>query len=152
MSENHEYYMQQCLDLAREAEKLGEVPVGALVVRDNEIIGRGFNRPISSCDPSAHAEVVALREAAQQLGNYRLPNTTLYVTVEPCTMCAGALIQARVAHLVFGTTEPKSGAVCSHKQVLEGDHLNHRVQYTRGVLAEQCAALIQEFFRAKRRG
>lgn len=142
--------MRRCLDLAEQAASIGEVPVGAVLVRDGEILGQGFNQPISSNDPSAHAEIVALRDAAGRAANYRLPETTLYVTVEPCTMCAGALVQARVKRLVFGAPEPRSGAVSSHKQVLDGGHLNHQVAYEGGCLADECAQLIKEFFRSRR--
>jgi len=147
-----EHFMRRCLVLAEQASAVGEVPVGAVVVFENEIVGEGYNQPISSTDPSAHAEIIALRNAAKYLHNYRLPNTTLYVTVEPCTMCAGALVQSRIARLVFGTPEPRSGAVCSHKQVLDGTHLNHRVEYEQGCLQEECAQLMQHFFRKKRSG
>lgn len=142
--------MRRCLELAEQAAGMREVPVGAVAVLDGEIIGEGHNQPISSNDPSAHAEMVALRNAAANTQNYRLPKTTLYVTVEPCTMCAGAMIQARVARLVFGAKEPRSGAVCSHKQVLDGDHLNHKVEYEQGCLQEECAALMKSFFRDRR--
>lgn len=150
MSDKDQYFMQQCLALAEQAASFDEVPVGAVIVLDNEIIGQGYNQPISSNDPSAHAEIIALRDAAAHLGNYRLPGATLYVTVEPCTMCAGALVQARIARLVFGTPEPRSGAVCSHKQVLDGAHLNHRVSYESGCLEDSAKALIQDFFRKRR--
>lgn len=150
MATDHEFYMRRCLELARKAEAIGEVPVGAVVVLDNDIIGEGFNQPISRSDPTAHAEIVALRDAAKRMGNYRLPNSTVYVTIEPCTMCAGSMVQARISELVYGADEPRSGAVSSHKSVLDGEHLNHRIEYRGGVLAEECGALIREFFRAKR--
>ena len=142
--------MRQALAQAEEAALLGEVPVGAVVVIGAEVVGRGFNRPISSADPTAHAEIVALRDAALRLGNYRLPGSTLYVTVEPCTMCAGALVHARVASLVFGTLEARSGAVTSTATVLENPALNHRVEVVSGVLAAQCADQLQRFFAARR--
>lgn len=142
--------MRQALAQAEEAAQLGEVPVGAVVVMGAEIVGRGFNRPVSSADPTAHAEIVALRDAAQRVGNYRLPSSTLYVTVEPCTMCAGALVHARVASLVFGAPEPRSGAVTSTANVLENPALNHRVEVVSGVLAAQCADQLQRFFAARR--
>ena len=142
--------MRQALAQAEEAAQVGEVPVGAVVVIGAEIVGRGFNRPVSSSDPTAHAEIVALRDAAQRLGNYRLPGSTLYVTVEPCTMCAGALVHARVASLVFGAPELRSGAVRSTAKVLENSALNHRVEVVSGVLAAQCADQLQRFFEARR--
>lgn len=142
--------MRQCLLLAKQAAAIGEVPVGSIVVIDGEIIGEGFNQPISSCDPSAHAEIVALRNAANRLENYRLPEATLYVTIEPCTMCAGAMIPARIKRLVYGAAEPRSGAVSSHKHVLDGEHLNHKIVYEGGCLADDCAELIQQFFKKKR--
>ena len=136
--------------MAAEAQKLGEVPVGAVVVIDNEIVGRGSNRPINRVDPTAHAEIEALRDAAQQIGNYRLPGASLVVTVEPCTMCAGALVHARVERLVFGVREPRAGAVVSSASVLDNPKLNHRVGVTEGVLADECASLLTEFFRSRR--
>ena len=136
--------------MAAEAQKLGEVPVGAVVVIDNEIVGRGSNRPINRVDPTAHAEIEALRDAAQQIGNYRLPGASLFVTVEPCTMCAGALVHARVERLVFGVREPRAGAVVSSAAVLANPKLNHRVGVTEGVLADECASLLTEFFRSRR--
>ena len=150
MTEQDELFMRRCLELAEQAAKIGEVPVGALVVFNNEIVGEGYNQPISSCDPSAHAEIVAIRDASKRIENYRLPNTTLYVTVEPCTMCAGALVQARIKRLVYGAPEKRSGAVHSHKQVLDGDHLNHKVEYQGGCLQEECAGMMQQFFRERR--
>ena len=136
--------------MAAEAQKLGEVPVGAVVVIDNEIVGRGSNRPINRVDPTAHAEIEALRDAAQQIGNYRLPGASLVVTVEPCTMCAGALVHARVERLVFGVREPRAGAVVSSAAVLANPKLNHRVGVTEGVLADECASFLTEFFRSRR--
>ncbi|KJS04145.1 MAG: hypothetical protein VR73_15820 [Gammaproteobacteria bacterium BRH_c0] len=144
-------WMQQAIDLARQAAELGEVPVGALLVKEGKLLATGFNHPIAGSDPCGHAEIHALRNAAQTLGNYRLPGTTLYVTIEPCTMCVGALIHARVERLVFGAREPRAGAVVSHLQILDQTHYNHRVQWSEGVLGEQCSALISEFFRARRR-
>lgn len=143
-------WMQQALGLARQAAELGEVPVGALLVKDGELLATGFNHPIVGADPSGHAEIHALRNAARILGNYRLPGTTLYVTIEPCTMCVGAIIHARVERLVFGAREPRAGAVVSHLQILDQSHYNHRVQWSEGVLADECSALISEFFRARR--
>ena len=145
-----ESFMQRALELAALAAERGEVPVGAVLVRDGRVIGEGFNQPISSNDPSAHAEIVALRDAASREGNYRLPDTTLYVTLEPCTMCAGALVHARVKRLVFGATEPKSGVAVSNGCLFEEGHLNHRVQLSGGVLADQCGAILRGFFKRRR--
>lgn len=145
-----EYWMQLALEQAQLAADSGEVPVGAVLVKDGELIASGFNQPISSCDPSAHAEVVVLRAAAKKLSNYRLPGTTLYVTIEPCTMCVGTLIHARVERLVFGATEPRAGAVVSAARLLDGLQFNHRINTEGGVLEDQCAAIMQNFFRQKR--
>lgn len=145
----HRPFMLEALGEARRAGAAGEVPVGAVVVVDGRVVGRGHNRPIGACDPTAHAEVVALRDAARQLGNYRLPGATLYATVEPCLMCAGALVQARVGRLVFGAPDEKAGAVVSRARVLEGPW-PHRVEVTGGVLAEEARQLIQAFFRERR--
>lgn len=142
--------MQQALDLAHHAEDAGEVPVGAVLVLDDEIIGSGYNQQITSSDPTAHAEILALKDAATRTGNYRIPSSTLYVTIEPCTMCAGALVHARVARLVFGALEPRAGAVISSNTVLDNAGLNHRVEVTSGVMEADCGQLIREFFRAKR--
>ncbi|WP_036992770.1 tRNA adenosine(34) deaminase TadA [Halopseudomonas bauzanensis] len=143
-------FMREAIAEARKGAELGEVPVGAILVRDGKIIGRGFNQPISSHDPSAHAEMVALRQAAASDANYRLPGTTLYVTLEPCTMCSGLLVHSRISRLVFGASEPRSGAVISRSQVLDQPWLNHRVQVEGGVLAEECGEILTEFFRARR--
>jgi tRNA(adenine34) deaminase len=142
--------MRAALALAEEGARRGEVPVGAVLVRDGEIIGRGHNQPIGASDPTAHAEVVALRDAAKRAANYRLPGTTMYVTVEPCLMCVGALIHARVDTLVFGTPEPKAGAVESTQRAHEHPALNHRLTVVSGVLARECRALIETFFAARR--
>lgn len=142
--------MREALRLAAHAAGLGEVPVGAVVVRDGIIIGRGFNRPIGSVDPTAHAELVALREAAVYIRNYRLTGADLYVTIEPCTMCAGALVHARIGRLVFGTREPRAGAIVSTGQVLAAPGLNHRVDVVEGVLADEAQRLLQDFFRQRR--
>ena len=150
MSEQHKYYMEQALELAREAGERDEVPIGAVLVRDNEIIGRGYNQPIASHDPTAHAEILALREAAERCSNYRLPGSILYVTIEPCTMCVGALIHARVQQLVFGAREPRAGVVVSQQHLLAQGFYNHAVAVTEGVLAEKSAALLQDFFAARR--
>jgi tRNA(adenine34) deaminase len=142
--------MRHALLLARHAEENGEVPVGALVVQGGEVIGEGWNQPIVAHDPSAHAEIVALRAAAQRVQNYRLPDAVLYVTLEPCAMCAGAIVQARVARVVFGAPDPKGGAAGSVFSLLTGERLNHRAEVTAGVLAEECAALLRQFFVRRR--
>lgn len=144
-------FMQRALELARAGAALGEVPVGAVLVQAGVIVGEGFNQPISSQDPTAHAEVVALRDAARRLGNYRLPGTTLYVTIEPCTMCLGALMHARVARVVYGATEPKAGAVVSALRLGEAAHFNHAIAWQGGVLADEVAELMSGFFKARRR-
>jgi Cytosine/adenosine deaminases len=145
-----EHWMLQALALARQAEASGEVPVGAILIRDGEVVGQGYNRPILSHDPTAHAEIVALREAAERASNYRLPGTTLYVTIEPCTMCIGAMIHARVERLVFGAPEPRAGAVVSAHQLANHPSYNHRLQVRGGVLEEACADLMRDFFRRRR--
>jgi tRNA(adenine34) deaminase len=142
--------MREALALAREAETLGEVPVGAVLVYQDRIIGRGFNHPIVAHDPTAHAEVMALRDAARHLGNYRMPGTTLYVTLEPCVMCAGAIFHARVGRVVYGAREPKTGAAGSAVELFGQGHLNHHAEIVGGVLAEDCAALVSNFFARKR--
>ncbi len=146
----HEAFLRQALELADEAERAGEVPVGAVVVYNGAVVGRGSNAPITSVDPTAHAEIRALREAAQTLGNYRLTGTTLYVTLEPCAMCAGALVAARVERLVFGTRDLRFGAVRSKFRLADSDLLNHRVEIVEGVLADECLDRLQRFFRAAR--
>jgi len=146
----HECYMRAALEEARKGFDAGEVPVGAVVVADGRIIGRGFNQPIGSHDPTAHAEVVAIREAARVTGNYRLVSSTLYVTIEPCLMCVGAMVHARVETLVFGAAEPKAGAVVSSCRAHELPSLNHRIEVLGGVLEDDCRAIIQEFFRGRR--
>ncbi len=145
-----EKWMQAALEQALQAQALGEVPVGAVLVGAGGVIGSGYNRPIATSDPTAHAEICALRTAAQAAENYRLPGTTLYVTLEPCAMCLGALIHARVERLVFGAAEPRAGAVCSTLSLLDYGHFNHSVIWQGGVLAEQSASLLRNFFRAKR--
>ncbi len=146
--DNH--WMQCALALAECAAEAGEVPVGAVVVLDNQVIGEGWNQPISSHDPTAHAEVLALRDAAQKVGNYRLVDADLYVTIEPCTMCAGAMVHARVRRVVYGASEPKSGVAESNGQLLEQPWMNHRVEVTAGVLADQCSERISLFFKQRR--
>jgi len=142
--------MREALEEAGEAERRGEVPVGAMLVHDGRAVARGGNRTIADCDPTAHAEIIVLRAAAHAVGNYRLEGMTLYVTVEPCAMCAGAIVQARLARVVYGADDPKGGAFRSCFEVLTGAKLNHRVEVTPGVLAEECAALLQAFFAARR--
>ncbi len=149
MASNAEF-MARALELAREAASHGEVPVGALLVRNGVIIGQGYNAPISSNDPTAHAEIVALRDASRRFANYRLPGSTLYVTLEPCTMCIGAIIHARVERLVFAAREPRAGAVVSQTNALDETFYNHRVQWEEGVLAEESATLLKTFFRERR--
>jgi tRNA(adenine34) deaminase len=143
-------FMRTALDEARRGFRAGEVPVGAVVVLDGRILGRGFNQPISSHDPTAHAEVVAIRAAAKAIGNYRLVGSTMYVTIEPCLMCVGAMVHARVGTLVFGAPEPKAGAVVSSCRAHELPSLNHRIEVVGGVLEEECRAIIQEFFKTRR--
>jgi tRNA(adenine34) deaminase len=150
--DQHDTFMRAALDEARRAFDAGEVPVGAVVVLDGKIVGRGFNQPIGASDPTAHAEIVALRSAAAALGNYRLVGTTLYVTIEPCLMCVGAMVHARVGTLVFGAPEPKAGAVMSACRAHELPSLNHRIDVVGGVLEEDCRAVIQEFFKGRRIG
>lgn len=143
-------FMQEALAEANAAEVAGEVPIGAVLVHDGQIVARSGNRTIRDNDPTAHAEIIVLREAAYRLRNYRLAGTTLYVTIEPCSMCAGAVIQARVARLVYGADDPKGGAVRTCFQILSDPRLNHQVQVTSGVLASECAAVIQSFFSERR--
>lgn len=142
--------MRAAIEQAHEARRRGEVPIGAVVVIDGEIVGTGFNRPIGDADPTAHAEIVALRNAAWRLGNYRLTGATLYVTVEPCVMCVGAMVHARVATLVYGATEPKAGAVASTQRAHEHPALNHRLAVVSGVLEEESREIMQAFFRERR--
>lgn len=144
-------FMREALSLAREAAACGEVPVGAVVVDPlGEIIGRGFNQPIGRCDPSAHAEILALRKAAERLENYRLPGCTLYVTLEPCAMCAGAMLHARLARVVFGAADPKTGASGSVIDLFAETRLNHHTEISGGVMAQECGALLSEFFAIRR--
>jgi len=145
-----ERFMRKAIDLARAAEAGGEVPVGAVIVRDGAIIGRGHNAPITRCDPTAHAEMIAIREAAQALNNYRLEGATLYVTMEPCVMCAGAIVHARVKRLVFGTRDLRFGGVRGVFRIADSELLNHRVDIVEGVLAADCLAMIREFFAVRR--
>lgn len=143
--------MQAALELAKEAAGLGEVPVGAVVVKDGEIIGRGRNAPISQHDPSAHAEIQAMRDAAARLGNYRLVGCSLYVTLEPCAMCAGAIQHARIANLVYGASDPKTGACGSVIDLMVEARLNHHTEVTGGVLAQECGSLLSAFFASRRK-
>jgi tRNA(adenine34) deaminase len=149
-SDRDRYWMGRALDLARHAAEAGEVPVGAVVVRDDEVLGEGWNQPIGACDPTAHAEVLALRTAAAQVGNYRLVDSTLYVTLEPCPMCAGAIVHARVARVVFGAGDPRAGAAGAVFNLLQSEALNHRAEVIGGVLGDACGALLRDFFRARR--
>lgn len=144
-------YMRIALDLARQAASCGEVPVGALIVKEGHIIGQGFNQPILASDPSAHAEVMALRDAGRNLGNYRLPGCTLYVTLEPCAMCSGAIMHARIGRVVFGAGDYKTGACGSIVNLFAEERLNHHAQVEGGVLADECGAMLSSFFAARRK-
>ena len=143
-------FMDRALALARQAAERGEVPVGAVLVRGGEVLGEGFNQVITASDPTAHAEIVALRDAAKAVDNYRLPRSTLYVTIEPCTMCVGAIVHARVQKLVFGAREPRAGMVCSRGHMLDSDFYNHRVEWQDGVLAQESGDLMTCFFKERR--
>jgi len=144
------YFMGEALALAAEGAALGEVPVGAVVVQGGEVVGRGFNCPITGSDPSAHAEMVAIRAAALSASNYRLPGSTLYVTLEPCSMCAGLIVHARIARVVFGALEPKAGVAQSQGQFFDQGFLNHRLMIEGGVRGQECGAILSEFFKARR--
>lgn len=146
----HEHWMRYALTLARRAWEEGEVPVGAVLVHNNQVIGEGWNRPIGRHDPTAHAEIMALRQGGLVLQNYRLLETTLYVTLEPCVMCAGAMVHGRIGSLVFGARDAKTGAIGSLMDVLGHPGMNHQVTVTEGVLAEECSAILSDFFRARR--
>lgn len=145
-----EQWMRYALNRARQAAERDEVPVGAVLVKDGELVSEGFNQPIGAIDPTAHAEMVVLRRGAETLGNYRLTGTTLYVTIEPCLMCVGAMVHARIARLVYGTPEPKAGAIESAMKALDHPNLNHRFEVTAGVLADDCREVMQAFFRQRR--
>jgi tRNA(adenine34) deaminase len=145
-----EYFMTAALEQARLARASGEVPIGAVLVIGDEIVARGFNQPIGRTDPTAHAEIVAIRSAAAQMGNYRLTGSTLYVTVEPCLMCVGALVHARVGQVIYGAPEPRWGALVSSLQAHEAPGLNHRLAVTGGVLEQECRLLMQDFFKERR--
>ena len=142
-------WMRHALKLAKRAYDLDEVPVGAVLVKNNQAIGEGYNEPIASKDPTAHAEILAIRSASSQVGNYRLPGTTLYVTLEPCAMCVGAIVHSRIQRLVFGASEPKAGAVKTNG-LIDMEFFNHRVVWDSGVLQEECGLLVQEFFLSRR--
>ena len=143
-------WMQMAIELARQARRLGEVPVGAVIVKDGEAIARGRNQPISSTDPSAHAEIVAIRRACETLGNYRIPGTTLYVSLEPCPMCAGAIVQARIQRVVFAAPDPRAGSAGSVFNLLDHPSLNHRCEVDAGPLEGEASAILKDFFRDKR--
>ena len=143
-------WMQEAIELAKEAGQAGEVPVGAVLVRDGMIVGRGRNGPAGHTDPTAHAEIMALRDAAKTIGNYRLENCTLYVTLEPCTMCSGAILNSRISRVVFGAAEPRTGAAGSVLDVFANQGINHHTEVTGGVLADECRQLLQQFFKPKR--
>lgn len=146
-----EFYMREALSLARSAECLGEVPVGAVVVKDGEIVGRGFNSPIGESDPTAHAEIAALRDAARRLDNYRLPGCELFVTLEPCAMCAGAILHARIARVVYGARDPKTGAHGSVIDLFAEERLNHHAEVVGGVLADEASRMLSDFFASRRK-
>ena len=148
----HEAFMRLALEQAQAARRAGEVPVGAVVVAGGEVIAAGYNQPIGAADPTAHAEIVAMRAAASRLGNYRLTGATLYVTVEPCLMCVGAMVHARIGTLVYGAAEPKAGAVVSTQRAHEHPALNHRLAVVGGVLEDECRAVLQAFFQERRAG
>ena len=145
-----EEWMQHAFQLAKKSEEHDEVPVGAIIVHENKIIGKGWNQPISFHDPTAHAEIIALKDAGEKIGNYRLPESTMYVTLEPCVMCAGAIVHARIAKLVYAVDDEKTGACGSVFNIVQTDKLNHRVRVEKGILEKECQTLIQDFFREKR--
>jgi tRNA(Arg) A34 adenosine deaminase TadA len=150
LTSRDEYFMQCALALAKQAQAAGEVPVGAVIVLNDEIIAQGANCPISTHDPSAHAEIMAIRKAAEKIENYRLIDTTLYVTLEPCMMCAGAMVHARVKRLVFGAADPRTGVASSRLNAFDQPFLNHQIEYSGGVLAAECGAILSAFFKARR--
>ena len=151
MTVDHEKWMQRALSLADRAAEQGEVPVGAVIVRGDEVLGEGWNQMIGSNDPTAHAEIIAMRAAATRTENYRLPGSTLYVTLEPCTMCAGAIIHARIEKLVFAAYEPKSGVICSRYKLVDAPWYNHKLEWQGGVLERESATRLQDFFRTRRK-
>ena len=148
--DSHTYWMHEALTEAYKAQTLNEVPVGAVVILNNVIIARAYNQPITACNPVAHAEILALQAAAKNIGNYRLIDCDLYVTLEPCTMCAGALVHSRINRLIFGAYEPKAGAIVSTAQILSQPHMNHRIEVIEGVLQSECSTLLSNFFRMRR--
>jgi tRNA(adenine34) deaminase len=150
MTDFNDYWMHYAIKFAKHAGDVEEVPVGAVLIFDNEVIGEGWNQPISSQDPTAHAEIIALRQAAKKIGNYRLLDTILYVTIEPCVMCVGAMIHARIKKLIYGADDPKTGAVKSVFQLLDSNEFNHKIEWQGGLLAEECSTLLQKFFKNKR--
>lgn len=150
MNERDIHWMRHALTLAEKAALVDEVPVGAVLVLNDDVIGEGFNRSISHCDPTSHAEIMALRSGAAKIDNYRLIDTTLYVTLEPCLMCAGAMVHARIKKLIYGASDPKAGAVITQAKVLDEPFLNHRVMHSGGVLADECGLMLTNFFRSKR--
>ncbi len=143
-------WMRHCIELAKKAELLGEVPVGAVIVKDDELVSEGWNQPIINHDPTAHAEIVAIRSAAQILQNYRIPNTTLYVSLEPCAMCAGAIIHARIERIVFGAYDPKGGAAGSVFEIVGTNKLNHTIEFSGGLLEQECSDMLKSFFKKRR--
>ena len=147
----NEKWMQHALILAAKAQAMGEVPVGAVMVLNNEVIGEGWNQPITHCDPSAHAEMIALRQAAIRINNYRLLKSTLYVTLEPCAMCAGAMVQGRVQKVVFGASDPRAGAAGSVFNIFQNKQLNHQIDFIGGILAAECGLMLRQFFEVRRR-
>jgi tRNA(adenine34) deaminase len=150
LNQKHENYMRRALELADFAFKQGEVPIGAVVVCNDSIVGEGYNQTISTLDPSAHAEMVAIRQAAKRQANYRLVDCDLYVTIEPCSMCAGLLVHSRIRTLIFGASEPKAGAICSASNIEQQSHFNHRFNIESGVLADECAQIMSRFFQERR--
>ena len=152
MTENpHQFWMKRALELAHKAEQAGEVPVGAVLVKDNQLLAEGWNQPILSHDATSHAEIMAMREAGKKLNNYRLIDTTVYVTLEPCSMCVGAMIHARVARVVYGAVEPRTGALGGAFNLLEANEHNHLFEIEAGIMAEESKALLQNFFRSRRK-
>ena len=145
-----DHFMKRALELAQQAADRGEVPVGAVVVRNGKIIGQGHNQPIASHDPTAHAEIMAMRDASKNLSNYRLTGCDIYVTIEPCTMCVGAMVHARIRQIFFGALEPRAGALTSQLQLMKDAHFNHSILWEGGILADQCATVLRDFFRQKR--
>jgi tRNA(adenine34) deaminase len=150
VNDKHAFFMAEAIKEALKADAINEVPVGAVVVLNGEIIGRGFNQPIKSCDPSAHAEIMALRDAGLNVGNYRIVDADLYVTIEPCTMCSGAIVHGRIKRVIFGTLEPKSGVVVSQQNIFEQPYFNHDIEVVPNIMADECTAVMQDFFKRRR--